>query len=74
MDKFCLGDRMVGWESGSHTKSSLRGNLSGDWHGGPEFGYDLKAAIEWLQEADHKELGSYLWGGEIPVIEESEEN
>lgn len=73
MREFCLGDRMVHWCDGTHRESCLRGSWSEDWHGGPHFGYDLKAAIEWLKEADHKELGSYLWGGEIPVIN-SEEN
>jgi hypothetical protein len=65
---FCLGDRMVGWEFGCDSSylSCLQGSYSGDFHGGPDFGYDLKAAIEWLQDANHKEVGAYLWGGDLP--------
>lgn len=70
MDSFCLGDRMVAWDHGSYHMSSLRGSYSDDWHGGPDFGCDLKAAIEWLQAANHKELEAYLWGGKMPEVVE----
>lgn len=70
MRQFCLGDRSVHWDWADG--SCLRGSSLEEWDGGPNFGRDLKSAIEWLKEADHKELGSYLWGGEIPVINEEE--
>lgn len=48
---YCLGNRCVHWASGQ----TLRGSYNEDWHGGPEFGVDLAAAIEWLQEAEYQQ-------------------
>ena len=59
-DAYCLGDRMVYTIFGQDSYGVL-------WEGitkqgvVEEFGYDLRRALEWLQEADCKNHGCRLW-------------
>lgn len=60
--EFCLGDRYVYFSNQGGSDVYLRGSTSDNWHGA-DFGYDLKEAIEWVQQANFKDLKWYLWSG-----------
>jgi hypothetical protein len=58
---FCLGERYVHWHYGFDSHCLLMGCHIDNWHG-MNFGYDLKQAIEWLQDAEYKEWEYLAWG------------
>jgi hypothetical protein len=61
-DSYCLGDRMIYAANGKDSFGVL-------WNGSmlplgwnvKSFGYDLKQAMEWVQQAGFKEAGCELW-------------
>lgn len=60
-DDYCLGDRMI-WNMAGHDSYGIiwRGSSSDHW-GGMHFGFDLGAAIRWVQASPAKKLGCKLW-------------
>ena len=58
---YCLGERYVYAHYGLDSYGILyRGSTIDNW-GGYKFGYDLKTAIEWVQNAEQPELGNTKW-------------
>lgn len=59
-DAYCLGDRMIYTVFGQDSYGVF-------WEGidkkgiVEEFSYDVRLALEWLQEAEYKEYGCRLW-------------
>ena len=56
---FCLGERFVYGQGGADTSYSRFRSSTVDHWGGGVWGYDLKAALDWLHEAEAKH--NYYW-------------
>jgi hypothetical protein len=58
---YCLGERFIYSQAGINTDCIIwRGSTIDHW-GGWNFGYDLKAAIDWVRGATNIDLGHSMW-------------